>query len=211
MKKLNLHSFIVFLSHDETDNSLVYKYRWLKRSPIFDTKKESQFLFFSWFQSKSFTDTWPMSVHNLSTSSCFCPIYRQVEHEYHIRCYRLFSHRRWTSIPSFILPSVVVIQICQIRELAWKPPRWLLIGAIMEFYANKLSWLTVTLQWLGPTLVTWPAGASSLAGAIMRKLSFTIELENDTYRFISVFIGQFSRVMFVLDYRVPSNCMSWWL
>lgn len=97
------------------------------------------------------------------------------------------------------------------RGVGVKASSWLLIGAIMEFYANKLSWLTVTLQWLGPTLVTWPAGASSLAGAIMRKLSFTIELENDTYRFISVFIGQFSRVMFVLDYRVPSNCMSWWL
>lgn len=48
MKKLNLHSIIVFSSRDdETDNSLVNKYKWLKRSPGFDTKRRHCSYFFS--------------------------------------------------------------------------------------------------------------------------------------------------------------------
>ena len=93
---------------------------------------------------------------------------------------RLGGHRGmgWSRKP--VSPSPVVLQTCQIR-LRGKPPGWVLIRAIMEFYANKLPWLTVTVQWLGPTCVTWPQRASSLSEAIMTKWSFAIELRNDEY------------------------------
>lgn len=82
-------------------------------------------------------------------------------------------------------PSAALIQKCQIQRRG-KPPRLLLIGAIMEFHGNKRPWLTVTVQWLGSTLVTWPWRASSLEEAIMGKWSFAIELCNDKYWLISV-------------------------
>lgn len=82
-------------------------------------------------------------------------------------------------------PSAALIQMCQI-QLRGKRPGSLLIGAIMEFHGNKLPWLTVTVQWLGPTLVMWPWRASSLWEAIMGKWSFAIELCNDKYWLISV-------------------------
>lgn len=85
-------------------------------------------------------------------------------------------------------PSAALIQMCQIR-LRGKPPGFLLICAIMEFHANKLSWLTVTIQWFGSISVTWQRRASSLSEAIMRKWSFAIELCNDKYWLISVLIG----------------------
>ena len=95
--------------------------------------------------------------------------------------------------------------MCQIR-LRGKPPGLLLICAIMEFHANKLSWLTVTVQWLGSTSVTWPWRASSLSTAIMRKWSFAIELCNGKYWLISALIGCFNCVIGVWAYRVASNC-----
>lgn len=91
-------------------------------------------------------------------------------------------------------PSAALIQMCQIR-LRGKPPGFLLICAIMEFYANKLSWLTVTIQWFGSISVTWQRRASSLSEAIMRKWSFAIELCNDKYWLISVLIGWFNCVI----------------
>lgn len=91
-------------------------------------------------------------------------------------------------------PSAALIQMCQIR-LRGKPPGFLLICAIMEFHANKLSWLTVTIQWFGSTSVIWPRRASSLSEAIMRKWSFPIELCNDKYWLISALIGWFNCVI----------------
>lgn len=82
-------------------------------------------------------------------------------------------------------PSAALIQMCQI-QLRGKRPGSLLIGAIMEFHGNKLPSLTVTVQWLGPTLVMWPWRASSLWESIMGKWSFAIELCNDKYWLISV-------------------------
>ena len=102
-------------------------------------------------------------------------------------------------------PSAALIQMCQIR-LRGKPPGLLLIRAIMEFHANKLSWLTVTVQWLGSTSATWPRRASSLSEAIMRKWSFAIELCNDKYWLISALIVWFNCVIGVWAYRVASNC-----
>lgn len=96
--------------------------------------------------------------------------------------------RDWIVSTQACSPSAVLIQMCQIR-LRGKPPGLLLICAIMEFHANKLSWLTVTVQWLGSTSVTWPWRASSLSEAIMRKWSFAIELYNDKYWLISALIG----------------------
>lgn len=101
-------------------------------------------------------------------------------------------------------PSAALIQMCQIR-LRGKPPGLLLIRAIMEFHANKLSWLTVTVQWLGSTSVTWTRRASSLSEAIMRKWSFAIELCNDKYWLISALIVWFNCVIGVWAYRVASN------
>ena len=102
-------------------------------------------------------------------------------------------------------PSVALIQMCQIR-LRGKPPGLLLICAIMEFHANKMSWLTVTVQWLGSTSVTWPHRTSSLSEAIMRKWSFAIELCNDKYWLISALIGWFNSVIGACAYRIASNC-----
>lgn len=48
------------------------------------------------------------------------------------------------------------------------------IGTIMEFHANKLSQLAVTVQWLGSTPVTWQLRASSLSEAIIRKWSYAM-------------------------------------
>lgn len=115
------------------------------------------------------------------------------------------SLRDWLLSTQAYSPSAALIQMCQIR-LRGKPPGLLLICAIMEFQANKLSWLTVTVQWLGSTSVTWPWGASSLSEAIMRKWSFAIELCNDKYWLISALIGWFNCVIGVWAYRVASNC-----
>ncbi len=116
-----------------------------------------------------------------------------------------FSLRDWLLSTEAGSPSAALIQMCQIR-LRGKPSGLLLICAIMEFHANKLSLLTVTVQWLGSTLVTWPWRASSLSEAIMRKWSFAIELCNDKYWLISALIGWFNCVIGVWAYRVASNC-----
>lgn len=115
------------------------------------------------------------------------------------------SLRDWLLSTQACSPSAALIQMCQIR-LRGKPPGLLLICAIMEFHANKLSWLTVTVQWLGSTSVTWPRRASSLSEAIMRKWSFAIELCNDKYWLITALIGWFNCVIGVWAYRVASNC-----
>lgn len=102
-------------------------------------------------------------------------------------------------------PSEALIQMCQIQQRG-KPPRLLLIHAIMEFHATKLSWLTVTVQWFGSMTVTWLWRASSLSEAIMRKWSFAIELCNDKYWLISALIIWFKCVIGLWAYRVASNC-----
>lgn len=97
--------------------------------------------------------------------------------------------RDWILSTSLLSPpSALLIQMCQIRRRG-KPPGLLLIWTIMEFHANKLSWLTVTVQWWGSASVTWSRRASSLSEAIMRKLSFKIELWNDKHRHVSALIG----------------------
>lgn len=102
-------------------------------------------------------------------------------------------------------PSVALTKMCQIR-LRGKTSGLILIWAIIEFHANKLSWLTVTVQWLGSTSVTWPPRASSLSEPIMRKWTLAIELCNDKYWLISALIGCFNYVMGVWAYRIASNC-----
>lgn len=115
------------------------------------------------------------------------------------------SLRDWLLSTQASLPPQCHLFKC-VKSSWGKPPWLLLICAIMEFHANKLSWLTVTVQWLGSTSVTWPWRASSLSEAIMRKWSFAIELCNDKYWLISALIIWFNCVIAVWAYRVASNC-----